>query len=899
MEQASPIGSAFDADTGTGQDVAGPAVADLTASQFVVVTSDYGSTGADSQAQYNVFGQVFDASSGTPVPTGGRFQVNTTAGASTQSVTALSATRFAVAWIDANGVEVQAFDTSMGGTPVRLGPQLQVSNQPIYFFDPPRIAALSSSRFVVDYSLSGTVDSQVVDISTGVPTKLGSATATPGTVDNPSIVALSASRYVIGYSDVSPPDERTPPPTDFHLQIYDTSSGTPTAVGSTTITGGGDGTVFALSPDRFLVETNGQGQLYDSAADTPTPVGTPFALNGQVTPLTSSTFLVTQPGTQGQIYSFGATTAGPIGDPFSVSSSTGNQANAVSAALSSNEFVSVANDLSSTTVNQIDGTSGQLFGITNRQIFGTDGNDTLTGADQSDSIYGEGGNDTISGGGGGDNALFGDAGDDTLITTQGVRTEIFGGTGNDRAIVGGNVFDYTLERAPVYNPETQAYDPALELVADNGTGTITIDSDVETVQFQNGQSLSYGDVGSYVPVVNGGGSSGDDTLLAPVSGNAFLDGEGGSDRAVLNGNVSDYTLSRFSSVDLASTNPEQGAFVLTSRNGSGVITISESTETVQFQDGQYLSLEDLPAYVAGDATYTTGSANNDILIATYSGNQTLTGGGGTDAAYVHGNVTDYTLRPDTGPTGGYTLVPLNASGTIDVAGDVASVHFQDGQYLALKDLSAYIPAQVVSTGTTASAVLTAPVGGDAFLDGQGGGTAVVNGNVGDYTLNRLQTAPTGDPADEQGAFVLESRNGSGNIAVSQSTGGVQFQNGQFLSLKDLSAYVASSGTDNPSYTVGGAQNDILTVPTGGDQYLVGNGGTDAAFLHGNTSDYTLLAVNQPAAGSRPAIDGYELKADNNSGNLYIDQSTESIHFANGQYLAFKDLASYIPPSSNG
>ena len=50
-----------------------------------------------------------------------------------------------------------------------------------------------------------------------------------------------------------------------------------------------------------------------------------------------------------------------------------------------------------------------------------------------------------------------------------------------------------------------------------------------------------------------------------------------------------------------------------------------------------------------------------------------------------------------------------------------------------------------------------------------------------------------------------------------------------------------------------------------------------------------------AANGQPAIDGYELVADNGSGNIYIDQSVETVHFQNGQYLAFHDLPAYIDP----
>ncbi len=80
---------------------------------------------------------------------------------------------------------------------------------------------------------------------------------------------------------------------------------------------------------------------------------------------------------------------------------------------------------------------------------------------------------------------------------------------------------------------------------------------------------------------------------------------------------------------------------------------------------------------------------------------------------------------------------------------------------------------------------------------------------------------------------------------------------------------------NPVFTAGSDVNDVLYAGYSGDQYLIGAGGYDTAYIHGNTNDYTIKAVNQSASSGAPAIDGYELVANNGSGNLYVDQSTEA------------------------
>src|SRR4249920_2476911 len=65
-------------------------------------------------------------------------------------------------------------------------------------------------------------------------------------------------------------------------------------------------------------------------------------------------------------------------------------------------------------------------------LFGGDGNDTLTGGSGNDQLFGQAGNDILLGKGG-DDFLFGGAGDDTL--TGGVGTDqVFGEAGNDQMI---------------------------------------------------------------------------------------------------------------------------------------------------------------------------------------------------------------------------------------------------------------------------------------------------------------------------------------------------------------------------------------------------------------------------------------------------------------------------------
>src|SRR5215472_7352593 len=66
------------------------------------------------------------------------------------------------------------------------------------------------------------------------------------------------------------------------------------------------------------------------------------------------------------------------------------------------------------------------------QLFGGDGNDTITGGSGNDQLFGQAGNDTLLGKGGND-FLFGGAGNDVLTGGTG-DDQVFGEAGNDRMI---------------------------------------------------------------------------------------------------------------------------------------------------------------------------------------------------------------------------------------------------------------------------------------------------------------------------------------------------------------------------------------------------------------------------------------------------------------------------------
>ena len=386
-----------------------------------------------------------------------------------------------------------------------------------------------------------------------------------------------------------------------------------------------------------------------------------------------------------------------------------------------------------------------------------------------------------------------------------------------------------------------------------------------------------------------------ETLVAPTSGHAYFQGDAsGASMVVLNGNVADYTMSRLQ--PSSGGGSQVGAFVLTATNGSGRYTIEQSVGSVRFQNGQSLSLHDLPAYVYGVSDLAYGGAGHDDFIQhpgiTY---QPFVGGGGLDDVYLTGNTRDYTLRHfdgdmATGQFGpspsvhisGLELVAKNGSGTLLIDQSIETIHFQDGQYLSFGDVSAYVAADPQSSESHLAIAPDDPTSRAQDFTNLPGARVLVDGNVGDYSLSRSY----------DGNFDLTHTDASRQtITLGQTIASVQFANGQFLAPQDLSSQISGDDT----MTAGRSGDDLLKVAASGDQFVTGGDGTDNLYLHGNAQDYELAAVKQdydPHTGN-PAIDGYELIAKNGSGNIYIDGSVETIHFQNGQSSSFSDLPSTI------
>jgi Ca2+-binding RTX toxin-like protein len=199
----------------------------------------------------------------------------------------------------------------------------------------------------------------------------------------------------------------------------------------------------------------------------------------------------------------------------------------------------------------LDETNGALPAA---NVFGGNGNDTITGGSGNDQLFGQAGDDTLLGkggfdflfggsdndvliGGDDDDQMFGEGGDDRMIWNPGDDTDLHeGGAGNDTTEVngggGGEVFTATANGTRV---RFDRLDPA--------PFSIDIGTTENLVVNMNGGDDSFSATGNLAGLikitVDGGagndtilGSNGNDTLLGG-DGDDFIDGQQGDDFAAL------------------------------------------------------------------------------------------------------------------------------------------------------------------------------------------------------------------------------------------------------------------------------------------------------------------------------------------------------------------------------
>ncbi len=450
------------------------------------------------------------------------------------------------------------------------------------------------------------------------------------------------------------------------------------------------------------------------------------------------------------------------------------------------------------------------------QLFGGDGNDTLTGGSGNDLLFGGSGNDTLLGKGGndllfggsgndvltggtGDDQMFGQSGDDRMIWNPGEGTDLMeGGDGIDTAEVnGGNGaemfaitangsrvrFDrlspapFSLDIGTTENLVVNANGGDDTITAGNGLATLihlTIDGGAgnDTITGGDGDDTLLGGDGN--DVINGGRGNdiarlgaGDDTFVwNPGDGSDVVDGQAGNDTMLFNGANINETINitanhghvRFTrdiaSITMDLNGVEQIQF--TARGGVDTINVGDLSGTGVTQVA--LDLAGMPGSNVGD--------------------------GATDSVTVNG-------------TAGNDMVQVSGQGgSVSVVGLPAAVTLagsEDGDQLVIQTLggSDVINAAGLAAGT-AHLTIDAGTGNDTIVGSQGDdrliggdGNDIVNGGRGNDValLGNGNDSFTWNPGD--GSDVVEGEGGTDTLVFNGANIAEQFDisaNGQRVRL---------------------------------------------------------------------------------------------------------------------
>jgi Ca2+-binding RTX toxin-like protein len=471
-----------------------------------------------------------------------------------------------------------------------------------------------------------------------------------------------------------------------------------------------------------------------------------------------------------------------------------------------------------------DGNDTITAGSGNDQLFGDAGNDTLLGKGGADFLHGGDGNDTLTGGDG-DDQLFGDAGDDRIIWNPGDDSDLAeGGAGTDTLeINGGNgaeVFTLTANGARVHLDRVT---PAPFFV-DAGTienVVINANGGDDTVIGTNG-------LGALVNLTVDGGT-GNDTIVGGDGADNLLGGDGND--VVLGGRGNDLALLGAGD-DVFTWNPGDGS------------------DTVEGQDG------------VDRLEFNGANVNENIDISANGGRVRFF----RDAANVTMDLNGVEVVSFHALGGADNIVINDLSGT-DLASGAVAIDLEGAPGSGAPDGQV---DRVTVNGAVGNEVITiAGSGGVASVSGvpapvlifhsEGTDQLVVNGNAGNDIINASGLAA--------GTMALTLDGGAGNDTI---IGG-----------DSADALLGGAGDDA---IVGGDGNDTITAGDGNDLALGGRG-NDVALLGAGDDVFTW----NPGDGSdtvegQAGVDRLEFNGANVNESIDIS--------ANGGHVRFsRDVAS--------
>jgi Ca2+-binding RTX toxin-like protein len=467
------------------------------------------------------------------------------------------------------------------------------------------------------------------------------------------------------------------------------------------------------------------------------------------------------------------------------------------------------------TVANIDGLAGNdvLFGSRlSDSLAGGEGNDTLSGGVGDDTLMGGAGTDSLDGGAGNDN-FSGGAGNDTIMGFEG-NDLLDGGAGDDSLIggIGDDVYLVDVATDVVIESQGSGWDEIYTTVANY---TLSAGTEIEFLRFGGTNELS--DIVSKSAFSATGNEFGQE-ILGNAGANT-LDGKAGNDQLI--GYAGNDTL-----------RGGDGNDRLLGSSGDDSI-VGEAGDDVSYH---FLGLSAFSAQTQSNFANGTG-VNTPFLEANLlsGGNDSFTGGAGTDTAVVFGSEDSFIFSKNS--TG--SLVITKGAESVTLANDVENISFVT---LSPTD-NGIDPLQAVLNNASSGVLVTVAdlLSGlsstkDDVLYQRGSG--VYNANTKIFTPIANYNGTVASLDGLAGNDVLFGTRLSDTLSGGEGDDTLNGGNGDDTLVGGLGkdSLIGSGGSDILN---GGAGDDILDGGTGADLYIV-DSANDVIKGEGNIENPTIV-----------------------------------------------------------
>jgi len=409
------------------------------------------------------------------------------------------------------------------------------------------------------------------------------------------------------------------------------------------------------------------------------------------------------------------------------------------------------------------------------QLFGGDGNDTLSGGSGNDLLFGQNGNDIINGKAGND-MLFGGAGNDVMDGGTG-DDQVFGQSGNDRMIWSPGGGNDLMEGG-------DGSDTA-EVNGGNGAETFTITANGTRVRF-------------------------DRTTPAPF----FLD-IGTTENLVVNANGGDDVITAGNGL----ANLIQ--LTLDGGDGNDTITGGDGNDTLIGGNGN-----DVITGGRGNDVALLGTGNDTFMWNPGDGSDTVEGQDGFDTLQFNGaNVNENVNISANGSRVRFTRDVGNV--TMDING-IERINF-----VALGGLDNIVVNNLAGTGVSQVAIDLSGTPGSNVGDGASD-SVTVNGTAGNDTVQVSGVGGFVTVAGLPASVTLAGAEGANDRLIIDTLGGNDVISAAGLQAGTVQLTI-DGGAGNDTIT-GGDGNDTITGGRGNDTATLGNGNDTFVWNPGDGSD---------------------------------------------------------------